>query len=384
MLAVALLTSCRSIPPSAPTGEAATPPGCVAVVSRPLGPRHGTLFGVNLDWGHEQLSSYADRLGHHPAVAVSFSVFPFDAEARVWLVGAVDQARSQGATLLLTLEPRLGLAAVTPAAAEDLGRTLAKINAGGVPVVVRFAHEMNGSWYAWGQQPTAYVAAFRRVASAVHRLAPGSATMWAPNYGGGYPFAGGRHTAGRGTPDAALLDTDHNGVVEARDDPYAPYWPGDDAVDWVGLSLYHWGTTYPWGANVLPEPGKFVQQLTGTYVGPGGDDRAVPDFYATYGDAHNKPVAIPETAALLNTSRDTTSALAIKGTWWRQVLDADVPSRFPRLKMINWFEWNKGETEIGTNVDWTATGDPTVRAAFRAALPDWLVFGTTRSCRSGS
>jgi hypothetical protein len=124
---------------------------------------------------------------------------------------------------------------------------------------VRFAHEMNGSWYAWGQQPAAYVEAYRRVAAAAHAGAPGSPMMWAPNYGGGYPFAGGRFAAVPGTGDARVLDTD-----------------GDDAVDWVGMSLYHWGGAWPWGENEVPEPGKFLAQLTGEYVGLGGDDRNLP------------------------------------------------------------------------------------------------------------
>lgn len=88
--------------------------------------------------------------------------------------------------------------------------------------------------------------------------------MWAPNYGGGYPFAGGQHQAAAGTPEYLELDTDHDGTVTGADDPYARYYPGDDAADWVGMSLYHWGSVYPWGVNVVPEEGKFLQQLTGT------------------------------------------------------------------------------------------------------------------------
>ena len=33
------------------------------------------------------------------------------------------------------------------------------------------------------------------MAAAVHAGAPGSAMMWAPNYAGGYPFAGGMYEA---------------------------------------------------------------------------------------------------------------------------------------------------------------------------------------------
>lgn len=116
------------------------------------------------------------------------------------------------------------------------------INDQGTPVVLRFAHEMNGSWYPWGQRPTQYIEVFRRVAAAVHQQAPGTAMLWAPNYGGGYPFASGQYNALPGTSDFALLDTNHDGVLNMSDDPYLPHYPGDDAVDWVGMSLYHWGS----------------------------------------------------------------------------------------------------------------------------------------------
>lgn len=373
---LASLASCTTPPAAAPAAASSC-----AVPPRPLGAGEGVAFGVNLDWGHQQLADYAKNLGHAPAVAVSFSGFPFTDTERKNIEGAADQVREQGGTLLLTLEPHAGLAAASaPAAVKDLAELLRGINTSGVPVIVRFGQEMNGSWYEWGEQPSAYVAAFRKVAEAV-RSAPSSATLWAPNYGGGYPFVGGRFQVKKGSKDFAALDTNRDGVVDGKDDPYAPYYPGDASVDWVGMSLYHWGNRYPWGANVVPEPRKFIQQLTGTYKGAGGDDLAVPDFYAEYGARRGKPVAIAETAALVNTSGDKSKALTIKRSWWEQVFSDEVRARFPRLKMINWFEWDKYETEIKAHVDWTATKDPAVREAFASSLPTWLSYGSGHSCR---
>lgn len=37
---------------------------------------------------------------------------------------------------------------------------------------------------------------------------------------------------------------------------------GDDYVDWVGMSLYHFGTTYPYDQNVLPEAQKFTSTVS--------------------------------------------------------------------------------------------------------------------------
>jgi hypothetical protein len=37
---------------------------------------------------------------------------------------------------------------------------------------------------------------------------------------------------------------------------------GDDYVDWVGMSLYHFGTTFPYDQNVLPEAQKFTATVS--------------------------------------------------------------------------------------------------------------------------
>jgi hypothetical protein len=199
--------------------------------------------------------------------------------------------------------------------------------------------------------------------------------MWAPAYGGGYPFRTGPAVSAAPSPgDVAALDTDGSGTVTALDDPYAPYWPGDDAVDWVGLSLFHWGDTYPWGENEVPEPGKFLAQLTGTYSGLGGDDRALPDFYSTYGEQHGKPVAIAETGALYAPGAGGDDEQAVKQAWWAQVFDPALRQRLPRLAMVNWVEREAREAETGTLVDWRVLHEPALAAAFRAGLPEWALW----------
>ena len=283
---------------------------------------------------------------------------------------------SQHAMFLVTLEPMQGLAAVTPEAADTLARQIERANAAGVPTFIRFAHEMNGSWYPWGQQPKAYVEAYRLLADMVHSRAPNAAMLWAPNYGGGYPFKGGPFEALAGSPEFSLLDTSHDGRLDMMDDPYGPFYPGDDAVDWVGLSLYHWGSSYPWGDNELPEDGKFAAQLHGAYVGLNGDDSAIPDFYDAYWAGHHKPVAIPETAAFYDPARRGVDELQLKQAWWRQVLDPAFLAAHPGIKMIDWFEWLKPEAEAaGALIDWRALGSPAIEEQFRRDLPlDRLIF----------
>ena len=68
-------------------------------------------------------------------------------------------------------------------------------------------------------------------------------------------------------------------VLNMADDPYGPYYPGDDAVDWVGMSLYHWGSSYPWGANaallMLPWVSSVRGGAAGIYRGRAERERLV-------------------------------------------------------------------------------------------------------------
>ena len=88
--------------------------------------------------------------------------------------------------------------------------------ANGKPVVLRFAHEMNGNWYSWGgtspgNVATDYVPAWRHV----HDLfeAQGASNVvwfWSVNR-----------------------------VDNQKDPSVVKYYPGDAYVDWVGMSAYY-------------------------------------------------------------------------------------------------------------------------------------------------
>lgn len=63
--------------------------------------------------------------------------------------------------------------------------------------------------------------------------------VWAPNTAVGYPFNGaGKYLPNADDPRFRQMDTNGDGKVDNADDPFAPYYPGDDVVDWVGISLY--------------------------------------------------------------------------------------------------------------------------------------------------
>jgi hypothetical protein len=89
-----------------------------------------------------------------------------------------------------------------------------QVEAFGHPIMATFAHEMNGSWYPWGNggsehiTPAQWIAAWDHVVTVVSAAAPGLINwVWAPN-------------------------------IELNVGPVAPYWPGDKYVSSVGVDGY--------------------------------------------------------------------------------------------------------------------------------------------------
>ncbi|MDO9379226.1 MAG: OpgC domain-containing protein [Nocardioidaceae bacterium] len=343
----------------AASGSGAEDPG--------LTPAARPFFGPELDWTNDSAQQYVARLGTSPSVFSQAVRYPLSDDDGTYLEEFVAQAAQHGAVAELTLEPQAALETLTAADAARLGRALVRLHEDyDSEVLVRFAPEMNGSWQSWGQQPQAYVAAFREVATAVHAATPHARMLWAPAYGAGYPFSRAFGAVeGSGPRDRAQLDTDGDGDVTEVDDPYGPYYPGDAAVDWVGLSLYHFGEAQDFGANVVPRRGEVEARLEESYGY--GDERTRTPFYERFAERRDKPMAVA-TGALFNPGAEATDPqLDIKRTWWRQVFRATVTH--DRIASITWLEERRPEAEVGGDtVDWRATHTDRLAAALRADL----------------
>ena len=360
--------------------SAPAPLGCTD--SRPrLAPSSGVLLGVDLDWSADSAAGFRERTGTAPAVMSAFVPFALAREDVDLVDRVVDQLAAQRSALMLTVEPFDGLESVDEAGATRLAEHVADWSERGVPVYVRFAQEMNGSWYPWGQQPQEFVRAFRTVADALHRTAPLAATVWAPNYAVGYPFRDGRQEYDRSDPATALLDTTRDGRLDRRDDPYAPYWPGRDVVDWVGMSLFHWGDAYPWDRQTVPERGKFLAQLRGSYGGASGAVASLPDFVQRYSVDTGKPFAVTETAARWSPGQPGPAPQLMREAWLAQVFDPAVRAALPTLRMVTWLDWRRREPETRTTVDWRISADPSAAAAWRSAVAGMRSAGDLGVCR---
>ncbi|TPX35049.1 mannan endo-1,4-beta-mannosidase [Synchytrium microbalum] len=205
------------------------------------------------------------------------------------------------AMIFLTVYPFLtgDMNAVNDTDIAALATQCAQLNAAGRKIFLRLAPEMNGGWYPWGQKPSVYVPWWRKVVTAVRAQAPNTAFVWSPNVRGqgGFALASWVHPLGT---DYNLMDTNKDGVVNGTDDPYGPFYPGDDYVDWVGLSLYYYGTSYPYHFNTLPPDYWFVQSLQGF---------GAFDFYQTYSVQHNKPFACSECSSTFFAAQPVGSSL---------------------------------------------------------------------------
>lgn len=145
-----------------------------------------------------------------------------------------DQIAAVGAVPVITWEPwKNGGGASQPSYSnssissgghDDFIRKFAKAaKAYGKPLILRLMHEFNGVYYPWAgpnneNDPSLFKQAFRHVVDIFREEGANNAEfMWSPNY----------------QADAR--------VTGASRDIYA-FYPGNDVVDWIGVSGYNWGT----------------------------------------------------------------------------------------------------------------------------------------------
>jgi beta-mannanase len=208
---------------------------------------------------------------------------------------------------------------------------MAELNRGGRRVLLRFAPEMNGNWNFWGQRPSKFIELWKRVFISLAKDAPLTSLVWAPSSGKGYPYGGGSYRQ----EDLFLLDTNKNGRVDSEDDPYLPYYPGDEFVDWIGMSIYFYGPQFPWHDNAIPDTGFFESCMNQN------------DFYNMFAITRDKPMMVAETGAAFHTNTPNgpgPGALATKQAFWRQYLtDPQFLEKYSKIKLISLFEFQKEE-----------------------------------------
>jgi beta-mannanase len=189
-----------------------------------------------------------------------------------------------------------------------LARWARQIRSYGKPVVLRFAHEANGSWYPWaeqvnGNEPGDYVAAWRHVWKVFQaNRATNVVWRWSPNVP--YP-----------------------GSTELRS-----LYPGDGYVSQVALDGYNWaglqpGTTWTSFGDLFGPGLTELRNLTGKplYVGE---------------------VGCPEVGG-------------DKAAWARDMFA--YLAAHPEIRGVTWFDYLK-------EADWRVDSSPATLEAFRSGL----------------
>jgi hypothetical protein len=320
---------------------------------KPPIPRLGAYLGAILLEGQPPMYQFNRDCGFHHALFMEFLKFPDVLNGQggdhTKIISFVNLCKASGAMPVLTLETSAGLNSYT---SEQISQFAVWLKEFDVPIFLRWNHEMNGSWYPWGQQPTLYISKYVEFAETIHAEANNVVMVWTPNQGWGYPWVSGQYAIKPDSPDFPLLDTNKDGRLTEEDDPYGPYYPGDNAVDWVGFSFYHWGNSGN-GYNEIPFDGKWGLI--------NGIDNPIPNFHDIFAKGHNKPMMIAETSALYdpnNVKGGGASEADIKIEWIKQVYNLSDPGsasltvNFPMIKAICWFSQLKYEQEVNGQVDW--------------------------------
>lgn len=340
------------------------------VSTQPAIPAEGAYIGAILLDGQTTIAQFNSDMGVNHAVFGQFINFPevltVGSDDYLRITQLVTNCRAAGAMPMITIETMGGLDSYTTADVESFASMLFEFN---IQAFLRFDHEMNGSWYPWGQQPTEFIAKFQAFADVIHEHAPNVAMAWTPNQGWGYPWAGGAYSCEASDPCFAILDTNGDGALTDADDPYGPYYPGDAYVDWVGFSFYHWSNIPDRGYNQVPYAMKFAEI--------NGIGNAVPNFHDIFAVGHEKPMMLAETSAFYDPTDKNgggASEADIKNGWITEVYNlsnADnilISQSLPRLHLICWFSQLKVESEVGVDVDWRLNSSDAVIAFYRSIV----------------
>lgn len=335
-------------------------------------PSNGYLMlGYSLNWEEQVPKDVNDKLGHSMPIFNAFlkvdgTMTPqFDNKMLIWFG---QQVSAVGGILSVTIEVVSNLETLPDETYDSIARTLTHINTVyGTPVLLRYCHEMNGDWTQYGYKPSIYIESFRKMTNKVRKRTNMTAMLWAPNIGIAYPF---KARADAPSPPPTLysdphnqfrfLDTNGDNKLDSADDPYLPYYPGNEYVDWVGLSLYY----YPGGnKNTVPNPKTFSEQLVGTgqtlnYIYDAKANRLLRNFYDRFAlgkaTGEEKPLCIAESGAPYLLQSGGASELSVKQAWWEQTISKNITNTFPKLKIVINFEESKkdaGEPEK----DWSYT-----------------------------
>ncbi|WP_417629149.1 OpgC domain-containing protein [Ornithinimicrobium kibberense] len=340
------------------------PASGAATTSSTNSPDDGPFLAVEVDRAADSPEALTDRLGRPPAyVAVPLDL-PLTGTSTVELRTAALEADELGAGLVVAVRPHAGLEDYDQQVADGVALSVTEATADlQAPALVVLGPQMNTPWVAWGLRPTAYTDAFRMTAEALRAIDGDVAMVWSPQAGEGYPFPTDAPTPADGAGDAGTdpaLDTNQDGVLDDRDDAYSPYYPGDEWVDMVGLTMLYDPQTEQGVATPVPEPDT-ARSLLGRAEGVDPDG-----FYQRYAVDRDLPLLVDTGAAYR--PGEGPGETEVKAGWWDQVLRLHAEG-YDRTEIVLMHEISYTDAE-GRAVDLRVTDRPDLARWFMQTVEE--------------
>ncbi|MFD1929330.1 glycoside hydrolase family 26 protein [Sporosarcina siberiensis] len=200
----------------------------------------------------------------------------------------VDEVIAVGGFPQIAWEPNNGLEKVQDD--EYLRQFARDAKEANVPVLLRYASEMNGNWTAYSDNPELYIEKWKLVHRVMQEDAPNVMMLW--------------------------------NVFTIPEQTINDFYPGDEYVDYVGLNIYN----VVYHNDELVEPSHFEDPL-----------RLLDYVYNTY--SHKKPIVIGEFGA---TNYNVTDGLYHVDFAIEKIsrMYKHLPHLYPRVKNIYYFDVN--------------------------------------------
>jgi hypothetical protein len=294
-------------------------------------PDHSVALGAYIPKAErdpQRIDRFA-RLAGRPPVLVSYykpwDYVPFEADElqAIW---------DRGAVPMITWEPlsyegrKFPLRQIQRGSFDEYVRESARAAAAwGKPILLRFAHEMNGNWYPWGRgvegnNSYRLKAVWRRLVGIFRTQGADNVQwVWTPNVNTGGDF------------------------------PFRDLYPGDAWVDWVGFDGFNWALRGEWNSftDIVDNSYEEMAQLT------------------------SRPMIVAETGS--------SESGGDKAAWVTSALRREIP-KLPRIRAVVWFDDKFADSGAGGGQELDArinSSAPSLHA-FRSAVAS-PVYGLTRA-----
>jgi hypothetical protein len=270
------------------------------------------------------LSTYETKIGKGVSIVMWYQAWEESNQMQSFPTAQMEAVREHGTIPMLAWEPdayagplnqpAFSLAKIADGAWDSYLRQYAEeVKAWGHPFFLRFAGEMNGSWTPWfegnsGNSAGQFVLAWRHVHDIFTAVGATNVTwVWCPN------------------------------VENASTTPLEDLYPGTAYVDWVGLDGYNFSSEVDYGswrsfAEIFSETYRHLLRL------------------------------IPPTMPMMIGEMGSVDAGGSKAAWITDALSIQLPTHYPRIKALVWFEDSDGSINLRFDTS------PSSLAAFQKAI----------------